>query len=109
MIVRLSWTGSAANSRLYTGFDEATKRQFIVSPEVPCVGELMSVGSQSRCSSLYLILQYGVLLEMAGSLPMVVRQRSFFPSQSGWRQGMFAAASCRSTSGLDAVSPRCSF
>ncbi len=37
----------------------------------------------------------------------VVRQRSFFPSQSGWRQGMFAPASCRNTSGLDAVSPRC--
>jgi hypothetical protein len=40
---------------------------------------------------------------------MVVRQRSFFPSQWGWRQGMFASASCRNTSGLDAVFPRCNF
>jgi site-specific recombinase XerD len=61
------------------------------------------------CSSLYLILQTASFLEVASLLLMVVRQRSFFPSQSGWRQGMFAAASCRSTSGLDAVSPRCSF
>jgi len=38
---------------------------------------------------------------------MVFRQRSFFPSQSGWRQGMFVSASCRNTSGLDAVVPHC--
>jgi len=38
-------------------------------------------------------------LEVAGALLMVVRQQSFFPSQWGWRQGRFASASCRNTSG----------
>jgi hypothetical protein len=39
----------------------------------------------------------------------VIRHRSFFRAQLAWRQGMFALASCRNTSDLDVVSPRCSF
>jgi len=45
----------------------------------------------------------------ASLLLMVVRQRSFSPSQWGWCQGMFASASCRNTSGLDAAFPHCNF
>jgi HNH endonuclease len=61
------------------------------------------------CSSLYLILQTAPFLEVVGSLLILFRRRSFFPSQWGWRQGRFAWASCRSTNGLDAASPHCIF
>src|ERR1700730_2605719 len=54
-------------------------------------------------------LETVAFLEVASLLLTVVRQRSFFPSQWGWRQGMFAPASCRSTSGLDAAVPHCNF
>ncbi|MGC2349570.1 MAG: hypothetical protein WA553_06790, partial [Methylocella sp.] len=45
----------------------------------------------SDCSSLYLILRT-VPFGAGSLLLMVVRQRSFSPWQSGWRQGMFAVA-----------------
>jgi len=40
---------------------------------------------------------------------IVVKQRSFFPLQSGWCQGKFASASYRNTSALGGASPHCSF
>jgi hypothetical protein len=54
----------------------------------------------SICSSLYLILQGVPLLEVASLLLTVVRQRSFFPSQWGWRQGMFRRSTIPFVCGL---------
>ena len=59
------------------------------------------------CSSLNLILQTVPFWRWSVRYLMIFRQRSFFPSQWGRRQGRFASASCRSTSGLDGASPRC--
>jgi hydrogenase-4 component B len=60
------------------------------------------------CSSLYLILQTAPFWLVGFVCLLSLKRRSFSPSQVGWRQGRFASASCRNTSGLDVASPRCS-
>jgi hypothetical protein len=49
----------------------------------------------------------GVWLSDRVLMSDVIRRRLFSPSSSAWRQGRFASGSCRSTSVLDAASPRC--
>jgi hypothetical protein len=68
----------------------------------------VKIGDLISCSSLNLILQTVPFWRWSVRCVMIFRQRSFFPSQGGRRQAMFASASCRSTSGLDGTSPRCS-
>ena len=45
--------------------------------------------------------------ERSGFVSEVIRLRSFSPSSSAWHPGRSASGFCRSTSGLDAVSPHC--